>query len=654
MTRIHILSGEFPPATGGIARFSETVARGLGLRGLDVHVWTPSSGRDAHPGPVTVHALPDCFGPASCQALDAAVGSRDIVLLQYAPNLLGARGANVSFCRWLMALSRRGRDVRVMFHEPFFYFGWQSAPRNALALVHRLMAVLLLRAARVAYVSTPAWAALLRPYARRGLQFSWVPVPSAIPVAPDREAVSRVRQACGGSLLVGHFSAYPSDVRTPLATAIVDVLARHHDSRVLCIGRGSDEFVKTIDGGGRVQATGEIDADGVSAAIQACDLFVQPYPDGATTRRSSLSTLLAHGACVVTTTGVFTEPLWTSEPDVIAMASVGNRRGLVAEVARLAASRSLRERQGDRAREFYGRHLDESCAVEALLHKGSRPRPVIAGAHFFAADCSEASRQASFARQLRGAIGVRLLNVQFADPALQQHVPGIETVAVLRSDSASESGRRGPRKPIVSEIFDALAARAEAERVRYFLYVNADVEVTPDVIELIAAHARDAYVFARTDVSDTGEENVLRSGIDGVAFDARWWRANRARFRPYILGEPVWDNVYAAIALSRSDGIIVARPGLLRHEQHPTDRRDSPFAEHQRLLAALDAPYFTLWCEYYERIRRVSQALLPAAAARAASEVFHRRAGPRSRIVQSARAAKAHLRHALAETRGAS
>lgn len=371
MTRWHVLTGEFPPDTGGVAQFTAAVADGLAARGIDVHVWVPAGPAERRTngpsGRVRIHSLPDRFGPRSRAELHA-INPGEVVLLQYVPNALGARGANVAFCRWLLAQSRRGHDVRVMFHEPFFYFGWQSPARNALALVHRVMAALLLRAASVAYLSTPSWGPLLRRYAPAGVRFAWVPVPSAVPVVEDADGVRRLRAAAAGRLIVGHFSSYPDDVRRPLCAVLQDVLARHRDVSVLCIGRGGEQMAASIGGPDpRVHATGELDAAGLSLAIQACDVFVQPYPDGATTRRTSLTTLLAHGAAVVTTSGTFTEPLWLADGDVVAVAPAGDRRRLVAEVTRLVDSGSRRMELAENARAFYHRHFEAGRAVDALL-----------------------------------------------------------------------------------------------------------------------------------------------------------------------------------------------------------------------------------------------------------------------------------------------
>lgn len=379
MTRWHLLTGEFPPDTGGVAQFSASIAQGLAARGIDLHVWAPAGAtgraRTAPSPAFQIHTLPDRFGPRSRTDLRAGINPREVIFVQYAPNALGARGANVLFCRWLLAQSRRGSDVRVMFHEPFFYFGWQSPARNGLALVQRVMAAMLLRASPIAYLSTSSWEPLLRRYAPAGTHFEWVPVPSAVPFVDDADGVRRLRASVGGRLIVGHFSSYPGDVRLPLRLALQDVLLQHRDVGVLCIGRGGGEVAASLaDPDHRVHATGEIDPAGLSRAIQACDLFVQPYPDGATTRRTSLATLLAHGAAVVTTSGAYTEPLWTADGDVVATAPAGDRRGMGAEVARLIGGRSRRSELGAAARAFYQRRLDPRCAVDALLRDNTGER----------------------------------------------------------------------------------------------------------------------------------------------------------------------------------------------------------------------------------------------------------------------------------------
>jgi hypothetical protein len=366
-----------------------------------------------------------------------------------------------------------------------------------------------------------------------------------------------------------------------------------------------------------------------------------------TVRRTSLTTLLAHGAAVVTTTGAYTEPIWTRDGDVVAAAPAGNRTAIGAELGRLIGNRDRRRALAARAEEFYSRHFGPTHAVDALAHKGMAPLPVVVGAHASGRP-GVGARHDAFARGLRSFPGARLFDIQFAQDATPPPVVhGAERVRTLWQDSIAVSGRGGARKPIVREIFDALALRAVEMNSRYFMYVNADVEVDARALTLIARGMQDVYLFARTDVGAGRPPEVLRSGVDAFAVDVRWWMQNRWRFRPYVLGEPTWDNVYAAIAMCHAPAAVVCDAGLLRHERHERAWSNSPFAEYQQWLAALDAPYFSLWCEYFEQTKAVDESALPQAARQAAERVFRFRPTRQALAIQALRSAKASVRYVL-------
>jgi hypothetical protein len=150
----------------------------------------------------------------------------------------------------------------------------------------------------------------------------------------------------------------------------------------------------------------------------------------------------------------------------------------------------------------------------------------------------------------------------------------------------------------------ALAATAEAGGHSSFMYINADIVVTPAALALVGASAKQAYAFSRLDVDrESGRElETTLSGIDAFVFDLGWWREHRHRFRPYILGEACWDVVYASVAMCHADGLLAAH-GEIRHERHPTEWGQGAFADYNGYLAAIDSRYFSLWCEYYERLK---------------------------------------------------
>ena len=57
--------------------------------------------------------------------------------------------------------------------------------------------------------------------------------------------------------------------------------------------------------------------------------------------------------------------------------------------------------------------------------------------------------------------------------------PGVRMIRVLRQDSRSVSGSAGRRKPIASEMLEALAATAADEGHRYFGLFNSDIVISP-------------------------------------------------------------------------------------------------------------------------------------------------------------------------------
>jgi glycosyltransferase involved in cell wall biosynthesis len=365
----HLITGEYPPSSGGVGDYTRTLASELARRNRAVHVWCPSIRATENDGPIHLHALPDGFGARSRQVLHAAWDETPgVVLLQYVPNALGARGLNLRFCRWLHR-ARDHADLRVMFHEPYFYFSWNPVG-NVRAVIQRLMARTLVDAGRTIYLSTATW----RRYLPRCERTVVLPVPSAIPRSGDVHAAAGFRTRFAsepGAALVGHFGTYGDHIARELEPALRCLLDARPSAQFLCIGRHGDRFASRLRDraprlAARIHHTGALAAAEVGAAIRACDVMLQPYPDGITTRRTSVMASLTNGVATVSTDGELTEPVW-HETNAAVLAQAANPQAIAAAVGGLLDDGEARAQVADAGRRAYDAHFAIERSVDALL-----------------------------------------------------------------------------------------------------------------------------------------------------------------------------------------------------------------------------------------------------------------------------------------------
>lgn len=312
MAAWHLLTGEL--ARGGIGDYTRLLADALADAGREVHVWSPDAA-DVTLRRAAVHRMRGVGRDAFRQLgreLDGLAAPRRL-LVQYAPQAWGMRGMNVALGRWLRARRRAGDEVRVMFHEPFFPFGWQRPQRNLLAAVNRWMARDLLRASTRAYVSTHAWETLLRPLAPPDLPIETLPIPSTIPYVDDADRVAALRRALsedGRRPVFVHFGTYGQVIAGMLREALTGLIDTRPDARILLLGRGGPAFADRLRSADprfveAIAAPGNLSAEEISLRLQASDIAIQPYPDGANTRRTSLMGCLANGVPTITTRGTY-------------------------------------------------------------------------------------------------------------------------------------------------------------------------------------------------------------------------------------------------------------------------------------------------------------------------------------------------------------
>jgi hypothetical protein len=282
------------------------------------------------------------------------------------------------------------------------------------------------------------------------------------------------------------------------------------------------------------------------------------------------------------------------------------------------------------------------------------PESLVLGTGTYDASGDALRRQQNAVASMRALQRVEILNVQFR--TAPHEVDGLPTLRALGRDSTTATGRRGPRKPLVSDLFNVLCHEAEHRGARYFGFTNADIQISQAAIDWVLEGTREAYVFSREDFNlPSGMPAAMMVyGADVFVIGTRWWREHRHRFRSYILGESVWDNVYASILMCHADAVIENRRPLVRHEAHPLNWSPSgPFSAYHQMLAAYDATYFSLWCDYVHRLLELRQrGSSHDEECEMARRTFRWPPSTATRAVQAARNVKAFVRYRLSRIRG--
>lgn len=230
------------------------------------------------------------------------------------------------------------------------------------------MAALVAGAAERVFVSTPAWTAQVRQWCRPGTPITWLPVPSAVPVRTGNHA--EIQRAVGqGRPIVGHFGTCGALITPGLFDALHQI-AQRTEARFLLFGRGTDlaasRAVREWPAlAGRLVAAGTLTPAEISRHLAACDVMLQPFPDGVTGRRTSVMAALAHGRPVVTTAGRLTEPLWQTS-QAVRLAPAGDASALAAEVITLLDDPAEARRVARDARATYEQWFDLRHTIAAL------------------------------------------------------------------------------------------------------------------------------------------------------------------------------------------------------------------------------------------------------------------------------------------------
>lgn len=367
-----LVSGEYPPQKGGVADYTFQVAEGLRKHGATVEVIVFCEART--PPEKDTYFVGRALNPISFNRASRIIErvARDcVVIVQYVPQMYGLKGMNLPWVLWLCRL--KASRIWVMFHEV------QVASPKGSPWKHRLLAYIthdmarrLARRGDRCFVSTSSFASLVDKFTRTGVEAEWLPVPSNLDLQVNQEEVNRLRARLLGSgapALIGHLGLYRGVLRSLLQRLLDHSRHLHPEWKFVFIGRGSEEFLSQLHCQGLPAscaiASGELGSREAACWIKACDVMVQPYPDGLSTRRTSLMAALALGKATVSNLGHLSEHFWNDNPGIY-LARSPHPWELVAGISTVLGDKDLQNRLESGAALLYTQQFHLNRTIERL------------------------------------------------------------------------------------------------------------------------------------------------------------------------------------------------------------------------------------------------------------------------------------------------
>jgi glycosyltransferase involved in cell wall biosynthesis len=293
-------------------------------------------------------------------------GHQQTILLQYNPFNFGRWG----FAPWLPAKlwrlkrSRSRPKIAVMVHEMYYPItDWRSALMGGWQRV-QFFAVRVL--SDVMFTSVSPWAKALRSHRPRR-PVHHLPVGSNLPDMRHAGATERERLGIAEDAIVlaAFGTGHPSRMLDYVAHAADSVAAQGHETVLLNLGFNTPQV--SVSPAVRVLAPGHLEEEAISRHLAAVDIYLAPFTDGVSTRRTTLMAALQHGLAIVGTDGHNTDDMLRRSKSSMRLTPVGDRDAFSRAVCDLADSPEARAELGERATLLYEEEFDWTVVSDRLL-----------------------------------------------------------------------------------------------------------------------------------------------------------------------------------------------------------------------------------------------------------------------------------------------
>ena len=361
--RILLVCPIFPPQAGGLADHSARWAEAIGEH-LGHEVWV-LTGPGAEPSQSPHVKLAEPFVEWGLRGAGRLVQTvrhlnPDVVVVQYVPHLYERRGFSLGFAQAVYRLSQAGFPVVTLAHELYFSRAeaWRHQPAG---VVQRAALWPLFAASRRVVFSVPR-----RERRMRQVFPAWANRFSSLPVGANFSSVDAAEGlrwrsahgiASGDMVLLFQGGAHPSKEFASVQRSIDALSADGIPARLISIG--GCHF-----SGPACVSLGHVPRAQAESILQAADLAVAPFADGASGRRGSLLNAFSAGLPSVSTMGPDTEPSWFP-PEVIRLVPPGEPDTFAAAVRALVENQPQRLAMAGAARQWFDEHFSWPVLAQA-------------------------------------------------------------------------------------------------------------------------------------------------------------------------------------------------------------------------------------------------------------------------------------------------
>jgi len=363
-----MIAATHPPDVCGVGDYTYQLAQALGEEGSEVTILTTQRSESLSSNKI-VRVKTDVihWHFSSLRSLRSEIKSEayDIIHLQYTPGYYGRRTFMINCLPWLLR-GLHGRPVFVTFHE--IYTPILHGFRNILlGMYDRIKDTVLLQGASAVILTVPnrvQHLSSLFPWLQRRLYF--IPVGTGITVSsvtPSEQQAERARLGIqSDEWIVGSFGTLHTDRRyDTLFKTVRHLLDQGFCIRILLIGayeEGHDYYAnlkKCIADLGLepyIIWTGFGTSVTISRWLALVDIYVMTDLRGASGRKSSLTTALAHGLPIISTRGRDTTPEFEHGKNIL-LFDVDDEKILGRHIIRLLHNQEERTRLRTGAQTLY-------------------------------------------------------------------------------------------------------------------------------------------------------------------------------------------------------------------------------------------------------------------------------------------------------------